>query len=487
MPATGAQSARRAFNFAGQHRKQRIVPQSVVIVEVLVAQRQTKNPLPHQSRHGVLDKQRIAPVDETPGDPLAKPHGFVRPPQTQGPRVGGHRPAVETGHNLVAFDRRPFKKRGATLRWHRGRASHCHKTTFADSQPRCTQLFEKCGLGVFSAALAAALLLACVPPARAGPVVDRIKADGVIRCGGVSRPGLVGQSPDRRSASGLYLDLCRAIGAALLGPDGHVEFHPYDSDKAFDRARGEADDLSFLDGSEIVDENLAGRTTPGPPVVFVSTAAMVPGDSPVKSLADLAGRSVRFYQGSNAHRNFEAWMAAHQLDFVRMGAMEYVELYDAYDAGGCEAHVGEIGDLAVARLAGTAPESRILPEPLATFPVLAVTPASDPQWSAIVAWAIYALQRAELRAAGWTASGLGSLPIEAREVGLDGDWQARVVAAAGTYADIFSRNLGERSSLNCRAVRTRRSRPAVSSSRLFGSRRRTVIARSEATKQSRRS
>ena len=66
--------------------------------------------------------------------------------------------------------------------------------------------------------------------------LDRIKA-GVIRCGGVPRPGLLGQSPDGREASGLYLDLCRAIGAALLGPERRIEFHPYDSDTAFDAGR----------------------------------------------------------------------------------------------------------------------------------------------------------------------------------------------------------------------------------------------------------
>jgi general L-amino acid transport system substrate-binding protein len=284
-------------------------------------------------------------------------------------------------------------------------------------------------------------------PAQAGPIVDRIRADGVIHCGGVSRPGLVGQSPDGRTAAGLYLDLCRAIGAALLGPEDRIEFHPYDSDRAFDRARGGADDLSFLDGSEIIEQKLAAKTTPGPPVVFVSTAAMVREHSPAKSLADLAGTTVCFYQGSNAHRNLEGWMAAHKLDFVRMAYMEYGELYDAYDAGVCEAQVGETGDLAAARLAAKSARSRILPEPLETFPVLAVTPSSDPQWSAIVAWAVAALERSELPARPWAADGVSSLPIAGQDLGLTPGWQARVVGAAGTYADIYARNLGERSRL----------------------------------------
>ena len=79
--------------------------------------------------------------------------------------------------------------------------------------------------------------------------------------------------------------------------------------------------------------------------------------------------------------------------------MEYGELHDAYNGRICDAQVGESGDLAAARLEEHAAQpSRILSEPLATFPVFVATPASDPRWSAIVAWAIYALQRAELPA-----------------------------------------------------------------------------------------
>jgi general L-amino acid transport system substrate-binding protein len=142
-------------------------------------------------------------------------------------------------------------------------------------------------------------------------------------------------------------------------------------------------------------------------------------------------------------------MAAHRLSFVRMGYMEYGELYDAYDAGVCDAQVGESPDLAVASLkeAGAHPPSRILGEPLATFPMFAATPAGDSQWSAIVAWAIYSLERAELAATPWAASGLDSLGVQGGRLGLADDWQKRVVGAAGSYADIYARNLGEDSRL----------------------------------------
>jgi general L-amino acid transport system substrate-binding protein len=291
------------------------------------------------------------------------------------------------------------------------------------------------------------LAFALCPIAYAGPIVDRIKSSGVIRCGGVPRPGLVGQSSDG-APSGLYLDLCRAVGAALLGGDGRIEFHPYDSDSAFARVTNGADDLFFLDGSEIADHRLAGAVTPGPAVYLVSTAAMVHGDASIRQLSDLVGKSICFYQGDNAHLNLEASMAAQRLDFVRMGYMEYGELHDAYNAGICDAQVGESGDLAAARLEERAPQpSRILTEPLATFPLFAATPARDPQWSAIVAWAGYALQRAELPATPWAAAGPMSLGVEGRDLGLADDRVKRVVGVAGSYADIYARNLGKGSPL----------------------------------------
>jgi general L-amino acid transport system substrate-binding protein len=296
-------------------------------------------------------------------------------------------------------------------------------------------------------AAAIAFTLALCPLTHAGPIVDRIKSSGVIRCGGVPRPGLVGQSSERAPA-GLYLDVCRAVGAALLGPEGRIEFHPYDSDKAFTRVTDGADDLFFLDGTDIADHRLAGAVALGPAVYFVSTAAMVHGPATIQQLSDLAGKSICFYQGDNAHLNLEAAMAARRLDFVRMGYMEYSELHDAYNARICEAQVGESGDLAAARREERpAPASRILTEPLATFPVFATTPISDPQWSATVAWAIYALQRAELPETPWAAAGLESVGVVGRDLGLPEDWATRVVGAAGSYAAIYARNLGEGSPL----------------------------------------
>ena len=294
-------------------------------------------------------------------------------------------------------------------------------------------------------ALAVALLVALqVSAAHAGSVLDRIRAQGVIRCGGEPRPGLVSVRPDGR-AMGLFLDICRAIGAAVLGPEGRLEFHQYDSSKAYDAVRNGSDDVYFLSGAEILEEDLAGKVLPGPAVFYETTAVMVADNSPVRQLADLAGKPICFSLGSNAERHLDAWFAAHHLDFNHMGYQEDVELYDTYNVQVCRGLAGEVTTLAEVRLDGGVNHlhSRILPEPLAAFPIVAATGTQDAEWSAIVAWVVQTLVRAEIPAVKWASSGLDSLRIPAAELQLEKDWQQRVVKAVGSYDDIYRHNLGD--------------------------------------------
>ena len=67
-----------------------------------------------------------------------------------------------------------------------------------------------------------ALLVVCcsISVAVAGPVIDHVKARGVVRCGGVERPGLA--VPDGRGrCKGLEVDVCRAVASAVLGDPAH--------------------------------------------------------------------------------------------------------------------------------------------------------------------------------------------------------------------------------------------------------------------------
>jgi general L-amino acid transport system substrate-binding protein len=242
----------------------------------------------------------------------------------------------------------------------------------------------------------------------------------------------------------MFLDLCHAVGAAVLGPGGKIAFTAHEGDLSYEAARSGDEDVSFVSGSEIIGEKLAGAVLPGPVIFYETTGVMVPQASPVRSLADLAGRPICFEQGSNAHRHLEAWFEAHRLSFQRMGYQEVEEMRDAYNAQACVALAGETTTLAEAALDRGVKgiESRIIGEPLAAFPILAASPIKDGEWATIIAWTVATLIRAEAPHLDWAAGGLDAIPVDAPEIGLDKGWQKRVIEATGSYADIFRRNLG---------------------------------------------
>ena len=66
---------------ARQHRHHRIVAQVIVVVEILVAQRNSEHPLPDQCHHLMLDPLRTPLVVKTPRKPIEQTDRTIRRPQ----------------------------------------------------------------------------------------------------------------------------------------------------------------------------------------------------------------------------------------------------------------------------------------------------------------------------------------------------------------------------------------------------------------------
>ena len=284
----------------------------------------------------------------------------------------------------------------------------------------------------FWLALTVLLLLgAQTMPASAG-VLDRIRADGILHCGGTVRPGLAFPGPDGTLA-GLEVDLCRAVATAVIGPAARVDFHAYLLPASYDPLAHGQDELAFLTESELIDADLAGTVLPGPPVFFETDAVLVPDTSPARHVADLAGQTVCAEPGTGAERSIAPWFAGRHLAVSYFPFQESDEELDAYYAGHCGAMVNEITNIAALRIeaAGDGHPSRILPEPLAAYPIMAVTSLGDPRWSALVGWITSAVMRPQPAA-----------DVVATTFGLAPGWQAAMRRAVGDYDAIFRRNLG---------------------------------------------
>jgi general L-amino acid transport system substrate-binding protein len=176
-----------------------------------------------------------------------------------------------------------------------------------------------------------------------------VKARGGVRCGSVERPGL---AHAKGRWSGLEVDICRAIAAAVLGSPDRIEYRACEAPKDFDAVRHQQDDVYFLTGSEVSEQKLAGKIVPVATVfVFVeSQAVMVPATSHAQHVRDLDGNSICFLIGSSAERSLENFFAMLDQRWLRQAFSEGSEMDDAYEVQLCHGIAGEVTSLANHRL-----------------------------------------------------------------------------------------------------------------------------------------
>jgi general L-amino acid transport system substrate-binding protein len=297
--------------------------------------------------------------------------------------------------------------------------------------------------------LFAAMLAAFPTVASAGSVLDRVRSEGVLHCGGVIRPGLAFPAPDG-SWHGLEVDICQAAAVAAIGPQAKIAFHGYTlQDKTYDPVRTGEDGIAFLTASEMLAARLLPAVLPGPSVYYDSTGVMVMASAPAQHLTDLVDWRICAEPGTAQERTLNAWFAGHHLAMRFFMFQESDEMLDAFYSDRCQAIAHDTTSLAAIRLqaAEDGHDTRLLPEPLTAVPLMAMTPRRDGDWSAVVAWTIDTLLRAQTLGTAGPGGGAEPLPLAGRALGLADTWQSAVLQAVGDYGTLYDRNLGAKSPL----------------------------------------
>ena len=290
--------------------------------------------------------------------------------------------------------------------------------------------------------LLALVLLAAAPASGcAASVLDHIRQDGAVRCASTVRPGLA--FPARGGTwHGLEIDLCRALAVAALGPAGRIEFRSLYAPRSWEAARRGEDEVLFLTTQEMADHHLTGDVLPGTPVFYEPEQVLVPAGSTARHVADLAGKMTCFEPGTRADHDLDTLVASRHVRVLYGPFFEADEMLDAFNVGRCDAIVGEATSLAALKFSVDEAKQpvRLLPEVLSVAPLFAATPAgADGRWAQIVTWTVQTVI-----AGGKSGNG----PMLAPELGLDQDWQARMIGEVGTYADLYRRSLGDLSPLD---------------------------------------
>jgi general L-amino acid transport system substrate-binding protein len=218
---------------------------------------------------------------------------------------------------------------------------------------------------VLAAGLAAAL------PAEAGKTLDAVKQRGQLVCG--VNTGLAGFSAaDSQGAwTGLDVDVCRAIAAAILGDGTKVKWVPLTAQQRFTALQsGEIDILSRNTTWTLTRDASLGLS-------FLATTYydgqgfMVPVKSKVKSAKQLKGATVCVQSGTTTEKNLTDYSRANKLDMKPIVFEKQEAATGAYFSGRCVAFTTDASGLASIRNkdAKDPKEHVILPELISKEPL----------------------------------------------------------------------------------------------------------------------
>src|SRR5579885_1317434 len=206
-----------------------------------------------------------------------------------------------------------------------------------------TEVFGMRSINLLGVTLAIAL---GATPVLAGPTLDKVKAAGVITCG-VST-GLAGFSmaDQQGNYTGLDVDTCRAIAAAVLGDAKKAKFVPTSAQQRFTALQsGEIDILTRNTTETLAREADLGFNF-APVTFYDGQGFMVPAKLGVKSAKELGGATVCVQPGTTTELNLADYFRANKMYCKPVVIEERNQLEAAFVAGRCDVYTTDASGLA---------------------------------------------------------------------------------------------------------------------------------------------
>ncbi|PZV11100.1 MAG: amino acid ABC transporter substrate-binding protein [Pseudanabaena sp.] len=333
-------------------------------------------------------------------------------------------------------------------------------------------------------------------------ILERVKARGKLICGVNGKLPGFSYVDDKGVWSGLDVDYCKAIAAAVLGDARAVEFKPLLAKDRFTAIQsGDVDVLmrntsrtltrdvtdnisfaptTFFDGQGIMlrigSKPTSAGSSPSPTAVSPSpttTASPSPTSSPntdkdsktdkqtpkngedlTIALKELTDKKICVETGINAS-NLESTFKEANVAIVPIILSDLDGVLNAYTKWECEAVSSEKSQLAAWRSKLPRPaDHKILDLSLSREPLSPALVGNDDRWRDVVTWVIYATFYAEelgINMDNYTifkdtknpevARFLGTSDSLGIELGLAPDWTTQILKQVGNYSDIYNRNL----------------------------------------------
>ncbi|MEO5735666.1 MAG: amino acid ABC transporter substrate-binding protein [Rubrivivax sp.] len=311
------------------------------------------------------------------------------------------------------------------------------------------------------AALLSAGTLAALP-AHAGKTLDAIKSRGQLVCG--VNTGLAGFSvaDSQGNWSGLDVDYCKAVAAAVLGDASKVKWVPLNAQQRFTALQsGEIDILSRNTTWTLTRDASLGMEFIGT-TYYDGQGFMVPAKLNLKSAKALKGATICVQSGTTTEKNLTDYSRANGLNLKPVVFEKQEAATGAYFAGRCIAYTTDASGLASTRNkeARVPAEHTILPDLISKEPLGPSVRRGDDEFYTVAKWVFFALLEAEeygITQANVDKMGSSTDPVVGRILGttedtgkllgLDKSWASNAIKAVGNYGEIFERNVGPKSAL----------------------------------------
>lgn len=311
-----------------------------------------------------------------------------------------------------------------------------------------------------SSLLISGLTLGFAMTAQAGTLEDVIAADSVS-CG-VST-GLAGfsQKDEKGMWSGLDVDVCRAVAAAVLGDASKVQYKPLTAKERFTAlSSGEIDLLSRNTTWTHTRDTSLGLNFAGVNY-YDGQGFMVSSDLGVKSALELDGAAVCIQAGTTTELNLADYFRANGMEYTAITFDTSDQTRAGFESGRCDVLTSDQSQLYALRIGLADPsKAMVLPEVISKEPLGPVVAQGDDAWFNVVKWSMFALVEAEFlgvtssNAADLKANGnpgqkrlLGTEGDAGSKLGLSADWAYNIVSQVGNYGESFERNVGTGSPL----------------------------------------
>jgi len=283
-----------------------------------------------------------------------------------------------------------------------------------------------------------------------------VKDRGVLNCGSNGTLAGFGLPDANGKWTGLDVDLCRAVAAAIFNDAAKVKFVPLSAKDRFTALQSGEVDLLVRDTTWTLSRDSSLGLNFAGVDYYDGQGFMVRKALNLKSALELNGASVCLQQGTTTELNASDFFRTHRMQFKPITFATANEAVKAYDAGRCDAYTSDASSLYSERLRLASPNDHmLLPEIISKEPLGPAVRHGDDQWLDVVKWTLFAMINAEelnLTAKNIDEMKTSTNPDVRRFVGTEGnygeqlglskDWAANIVKLVGNYGEVFERNVG---------------------------------------------